>query len=233
MKVYLASPNNQVQAAAAIEMPVLLSFAIYKDWVDQYVPTFSNIMIDSGAFSEFSSGVKIDIDEYSDWAPRWIKHADAIAGLDDISGNWRKSLKNYERLEIGFPTYHETDPPQLLDELIAISKQRKQWLGIGMLPPRVGKENWIRTTLEKVPSDIHVHLWAGRAYTHIRRVDSVDSTNWWRDAFELKTQASTSHLTYAECLEIIIKRYKRWTRIIKEQKSDGPTLFDCLEAQDG
>lgn len=229
MKVYLASPNSQVQAAAAIEMPVLISFAIFSDWLDQYVTTFSNLLVDSGAFSEFSSGKKIDIEEYADWAPRWIGHADAIAGLDDILGDWRKSLKNYERVEIGFPTFHETDPPELLKDLISISKQRKQWLGIGLMPPRGGKENWLRSVLEQVPEEIHVHVWAGRAYTHIRRINSVDSTNWWRDAFQIKIDANTKHLTYAECLEIVIKRYKRWNRVIVEKKEVLPTLFDDQE----
>lgn len=231
MKVYLASPNNQVQAHAASEMPVLLSFAIYSNWLDQYAPTFERILIDSGAYSEFNTGKKIDIDAYADWAPRWINHADAIAGLDDISGNWRQSMKNYERFPIGFPTFHESDPSELLDDLIAIAKERKQWLGIGLIPPRGGKEDWMRSTLERIPEEIHVHGWACRAYTHIRRINSVDSTNWWRDAFQLKINNETKHLTYAECLEIVIKRYKRWNRVVIEKKEEEPMLFSEKELQ--
>ena len=215
MNVYLASPNTQQQAEHASGMPVLLSFACYNPWQDAYQSTYSRILIDSGAFSEFSSGKKVELSAYIDWATRWDGHADAVAGLDNISGDWRQSLRNYEAFAGGFPTFHETDPPGLLDDLVAMSQERGQWLGLGLLPPRDGKERWVRETCERVPEDIHLHGWAMRAYTHVRRLDSVDSTNWWRDAMKLRTLPDTKHLTYGECLEIVVKRYQRWQRVIK------------------
>ena len=215
VKVYLASPNTQQQAEHAEDMPVLLSFACYSPWLDRYQQSFARILIDSGAYSAFTTGKKIDVVEYRDWSERWDGHADAVAGLDDISGNWRKSLKNYE--EVGFPTMHITDPPELLDDLIEISKERGRWIGIGLEPgKRQGKERWLRETMDRIPDDFHVHGWALRAYTNIRRLDSVDSTNWWRDAMALRTIGHLKHLTYGECLEIVVKRYKRWQRVIKE-----------------
>lgn len=221
--VYLASPNTQQQAEHASEMPVLLSYACYGAWMDKgYQQSFARILIDSGAFSEFNSGKKVDLSEYSDWATRWTDHADAIAALDDISGDWKRSLKNYEKFPIGFPTFHETDPPELLDELICMARERNRWLGVGLLPPRHGKETWMRKTLERIPSDIHVHGWACREYTHIRRLDSVDSTNWWRDAMKIRTELPWLH--YGECLEIVIKRYKREKRTIVDITEK--TLFE-------
>jgi len=225
VEVYLASPNTQQQAEHVSGMPVLLSFACWNKWLDGYQSTFRRILIDSGAFSEFSSGKKIDINQYADWSRRWDGHADAIAGLDDIEGDWRRSLRNYEMFQSGFPTFHESDPPELLEDLVDICKQRKQWLGIGLIPPRGGKERFVRETCERVPDGIHIHGWACRAYTHIRRIDSVDSTNWWRDAMKLRTMPDTSHLTYGECLEIVVKRYQRWERKIIEQRKEK-TLFD-------
>jgi hypothetical protein len=228
MDVYLASPNNQLQAHTAMDMPVLLSFAICQDWLNDYQQSFRKILIDSGAFSEFSSGKKIDLERYIDWSERWKPHAEAIAGLDDISGDWRKSLSNYQKFENGFPTFHESDPIEFLDDCVAIAKERKQWLGIGMIPPRGNKEYFVRDVLERIPEGIHVHGWAMRAYTYCRRIDSVDSTNWWRDAFDLKAHTLTKHLTYAECLEIVVKKYKRWNREIKEKKTENiqSELFD-------
>lgn len=218
MDVYLASPNNQIQADHANDMCVLLSFAICPDWIitGGYQETFRRILIDSGAFSEFSSGQKIDLHEYIDWSFQWNDHAEAIAGLDDISGDWRKSLSNYQKFENGFPTFHEADPIEFLDDCIDIAKDRNQWIGIGLLPPRGGKEKLVRKILDKIPPGIHVHGWAMRAYTHFRRFDSVDSTNWWRDAFRIKQISDLQHLTFGECLDIVIKRYKRWKRKIKE-----------------
>lgn len=229
MKVYLASPNTQQQAEHAEGMPVLFSFAIYKPWMDRYQATFSRLLIDSGAYSEFTSGKKIDLGAYAEWAARWVPHADAVAGLDSISGDWRQSLLNYQAFPGGFPTFHDTDPPELLDDLLSICKERKQWLGIGLKPPRQGKEAFLRQTLERIPDDIHVHGWALRAYTHLRRIDSVDSTNWWRDAMAVRTHRLMKHLTYGECLEVVVKRYQRWTREIETE--DAPSegeLFDDL-----
>jgi hypothetical protein len=230
MNVYLASPNTQQQAEHAAEMPVLLSYAIAGlpsgQWVEKYQQTFSRILIDSGAYSEFNSGKKVDLDRYAEWADRWIGHADAIAGLDDISGDWRQSIDNYERFPLGFPTFHESDPYELLPDLIAMAQDRNRWLGIGLLPPRDGKERWMRETLDRIPENIHVHGWACRGYTHLRRLDSVDSTNWWRDAMLLRTVRELQHLTYGECLEIIVKRYKRWTRTLRDNTTSTMALFD-------
>jgi hypothetical protein len=223
--VYLASPNTQQQAEHASGMPVLLSYACYSDWLDKgYQQSFDGILIDSGAYSEFSSGQKIDLPKYVDWSQQWVDRADAIAGLDSIAGDWRQSLKNYEAFPLGFPTFHESDPPELLDDLIPMARARRRWLGVGLLPPRDGKEKFVRRTLDRIPDDLHVHLWAGRRYTHCRRVNSVDSTNWWRDAMKLRTIPDLEHLNYGECLAIVVKRYQRWTRTVREAAPEHPML---------
>lgn len=226
MIVYLASFSTQQQAEHASGMPVLFSFAGYRKWMDSYQPTFSRLLIDSGAYTEFTSGKKVDLARYRDWARRWKGHADAVAGLDNISGDWKRSLANYEAFPEGFPTFHETDPPELLPDLAAMARERGGWLGVGILPAtraaRKG-ETWLRDTLARVPDDLHVHLWAGRAYTHVRRVDTTDSTNWWRDAMALRAIPDLDHLTYGECLEIVIKRYQRWKRDVRGERS--PSLF--------
>jgi len=217
MIVYLASPNTQQQAEHCSGMPVLLSYACRSDWIEKgYQQSFSRILIDSGAYSEFSSGKKIDLSEYADWSSRWIGHADAIAGLDDIAGDWKRSMRNYEAFKLGFPTFHESDPTELLDELVSMAVERKTWIGLGLLPPREGKEQWVRDALDRIPESLHVHGWALRRYTNCRRLNSVDSTNWWRDAMKLRTMTELSHLTYGECLDIVIKKYQRWTRQINE-----------------
>jgi hypothetical protein len=224
--VYLASPRTQQQAEHVAGMPVLLSHALYSDWLDKgYQQSFSRVLIDSGAWSEFNSGVKVDVGKYAEWSKRWLGHADAIAGLDDISGDWRRSMANYERMPHGFPTFHETDPPELLRELVAMASQRGQWLGIGLVPPREGKEQWVRETLSRIPDGIHVHGWALRRYTHCRRLDSTDSTNWWRDAMKIRSIPELAHLHYGECMEIVVKRYQRWNRTFNETCAER-TLFD-------
>lgn len=226
MKVYLASPNTQQQAEHAEGMPVLLSFASYSPWLDRYQQSFDRLLIDSGAYSEFTTGKTIDLAAYMEWAGRWCGHADAIAGLDSIAGDWRQSLRNYEAFPGGFPTMHDTDPPELLADLLALCRERGQWLGVGLKPPRDGKERWVRDTLGRVPDGVHVHGWALRAYTHVRRLDSVDSTNWWRDGMAIRSQLPW--LTYGEALEIVVKRYQRWRRVIIDKSAEAD-LFSGLE----
>lgn len=224
MNVYLASPNNQLQASWLADMPVLLSYASWDSWIQRYTMSFSRILIDSGAFSELNSGKKIDIERYRRFCLQYQFLADAMAGLDDINGDWRRSLKNYQTLDMGFPTIHDTDPPELLNELIEMAREpkRRGWLGIGLKPPREGKERFIRDVCERVPDDIHLHGWALRRYTHISRLDSVDSTNWFRDA--MKTRTMLPWLTLSETIEIIIKRYKRETRIIIDDNQENLKL---------
>lgn len=216
MTVYLASPNTQQQAEHAEGMPVLLSFACYAPWLDRYQASFRRLLIDSGAYSEFTSGKPIDLAAYSDWARRWVGHADAIAGLDSIAGDWRRSIANYEAFDLGFPTFHDTDPPELLDDLIPIARERGNWIGLGLKPPREGKERWVRDACARIPDGIRVHGWALRRYTHVRRLDSVDSTNWWRDGMAIRQQLPW--LTYGEALEIVVKRYQRWTREVRDEQ---------------
>ena len=211
MKIFLASPNSQMQAASVCDMPVLLSYAMRKTtgkWIERYITSFSHLLIDSGANSELTTGQKIDGQAYVDWADKWRVMADAVAGLDDISGDWQRSLRNYEQFG-GFPTYHDTDPPELLDDLLPIAFERGNWLGIGLLPPRTNREDWLIRTLDRIPSHVHLHGWALRRYAHLRRFNSMDSTNWWRDALQLSSVKEIEHLTPAECLDIIVKRYKR------------------------
>jgi len=233
IRVYLAGPGNQLQADKASGQPVLFSFAYYADYLDKYQQTFPHILIDSGAFSEMNTGVQIDGYKYKDWAERWAGRADAIAGLDDISGDWRRSLRNYKQFG-GFPTMHDTDPPELLDDLISIAREQGGgWIGIGLKPPRQGKEQFIQTICDQIPDDLHIHGWALRAYTHINRLDSVDSTNWFREALDIRNNYLCKHLSYAECLEIIVKRYERAGRNIKaiEKKAEPAelSLFDSLQ----
>jgi hypothetical protein len=204
-------------------MAVLFSFACYSPWLDKYQQSFRRVLIDSGAYSAFTTGKPVDIVAYGEWAARWVGHADAIAGLDDISGDWRKSLANYEAMPLGFPTIHDSDPPELLRDLVQLARERGNWIGVGLTPPRQGKERFVRWVCDNVPEDMHVHGWALRAYSHVRRIDSMDSTNWWRDAMQLRRDLPW--LTYGETLELVIKRYQREQRIFREDSQ--ATLFDA------
>jgi hypothetical protein len=126
-----------------------------------------------------------------------------------------------------FPTIHDSDPPELLKDLVAIALERNKWLGVGLVPPRQGKERFVRWVCDNVPPEFHVHGWALRAYANVTRLDSADSTNWWRDAMKLRKYGDLKHLTYGETLDIVVKRYQREARII-EDRSQGMPLLECV-----
>jgi hypothetical protein len=161
MIIYLSSPRSQLHCSALNEMPVLLSFTNWSPYISSYQASFGRLMIDSGAFSEFTSGQSVDISAYRDWSELWRPQADAIAGLDDIRGDWRKSLANYDAIPWGFPTFHDSDPDELLPDLVALARERGTWVGIGLVPPRHGKEPFLRHALERIPEGLHVHFVRG------------------------------------------------------------------------
>lgn len=201
-------------------MPVLMSFPLYGEWMDSYVPSYSRLLLDSGAYSELTGKAKVELDAYAEWAQRY-PFADAAAALDDIRGDWQRGMENWRRYPWMFPTLHDSDPWEALDVILSY---KPKWIGLGMVPPRTN-EKWLTEALERIPEGVHVHGWALRGYTHHARLDSVDSTNWIGDAWKVKN--AFPFLTPAECTEIIVKRYQREGRrpAGRETKSGQGSLF--------
>lgn len=225
--IYLASPGSGLQADAARGMPWLMSFATWKPFLREWMPSAQRVLLDSGAFSEFNTGAVIDPEEYAEWAAGF-SWCDAWAALDDIRGDTERTLRNSDQYG-GFPTFHETDALEALPEFIELARKRGSWLGLGCIPPRVRKGDWLRTVCERIPSDLHVHGWALVPYLHTEpRLDSADSTEWWRDAMALKARVpQLRHLTMGECLEIKVKQYQRYNRRAPEAESDQYSFPDA------
>ena len=224
IKIYLASPNNQLQAEHCIDQATLLSFACVRPWIESYIPAFGSLLIDSGAYSQMTTGKAIDVQAYKDWVEPLLPMIDNWAGLDDINGDWRQSMRNYEAG--GFPTIHDTDPPELLDDLIPLAEERGNWIGIGLKPPRQGKEKFLRGVLDRIPPHLHVHGWALVAYRYLNRIDSFDSTFWWHQVQDLRPKFPW--LTPGECLELAIKQVRRYSRVPGRYNVPSHTQMDLL-----
>lgn len=214
MEVYLSSPGNQMHADYLRGMPVLLSYGSAKPWMRDYAPSFRRLLVDSGAFSVLNSGATVDLGRYAAWAQEY-HWADAVAALDDIAGDWQQGLRNWERHPWMFPTFHSSDPDEVLGVLL---ERVPKWLGLGMVPPR-DKREWLERTLDRIPPGVHVHGWALGSYAELPRLDSVDSTNWWRDAFQYRKDLPW--LTPAECVELVVKRYQRANRMRRAPSTQG------------
>lgn len=223
--VYLGQPGSQLHAHALEGMPVCISYANWSAWLADYQASWSHLLVDSGAFSVLNTGKVLDNAEYIEWAQQWTGISDAIACLDDIEGDYRKTIRNCESMPdgIGFPTYHETDPPEILPDLIELARLHGGWLGLGSIPPRVNKQTWILDSCERIPDDIHVHGWALRAYLNTGCFDSVDSTNWFRDSWQVRK--SLPWLTPGECVDIMVKRYQR-EALVAILPDEHPALFN-------
>lgn len=237
LDVYLSSPKSKAQAAGLRGQDVLLSYAEYGPHIDEHVGSFRRVLIDSGAYAAFSRGKKVELSAYLDWALSWQSRAVAIAGLDDIAGDWRLSLRNYGAFPQGFPTYHWSDPVELLPDLLALCQERGQWLGLGLCGPQKqveeAKLRWLVDTLEQVPKGVHVHGWALGAYADQQRLDSIDSTRWMGIAADLAIAPYTCHLDLTERVWIAARHLERRMHARRTGEAKGPGKRRTVKAEPG
>lgn len=230
MRVYFSSPGNQLQSHLVCGLPVLLSFANRRASWDEggYAESFGRLLIDSGAFSELNGAV-VDLEEYKEWAARY-PWADAVAGLDDIGGDFRRSLANYSRFPESFPTFHDSDPQDgsFLDELVAMAHERGGWIGVGLVPPRANRRAFLLRTFERLSDEnLHVHGWALGRYLDVPGFHSWDSTAAWRSWSNIR--AKLPWLTVAESLDLTVKKYQRLARS-SSRRSYGEHESDLFPA---
>lgn len=222
MRCYLSTPGSLAQAQACAGANVLISFAYASTWFVNFAPAFGRLLWDSGAFTAYTKGKTIDLDAYAETA-RSVPWSDAAASLDDISGDWKNGLANWDRYPWMFPVLHDTDPPQALDAILErlCDKDRarfrpssQQWIGLGLKPPRAQgpARRWLAGVLPRIPVGVHIHGFAMRGFGDVLIADrgaecSADSVNWMLDA--RKVMQDMPWLTSVECVEIVAKRYDR------------------------
>lgn len=130
----------------------------------------------------------------------------------------------------GFPKVHLNAPDDVLNDLIPLARANRNWIGLGGLAahPAGSQWDWVRKTIDRIPDDLHIHIWGGGAYCGHPDCDSVDSTNWVRDSWKYKNQLP--FLTPAECVELVVKRYKRADRAANQKDGQTskslPSIFD-------
>lgn len=93
-----------------------------------------NLFLDSGAYSAFSRGEKIDIDEYIKFIQKYQNNIKIYAGLDVI-GNYIETRKNLEYMESKglkpLPTFHFGSPLSELERMI----DKYDYIALGGLVP--------------------------------------------------------------------------------------------------
>lgn len=142
---------------------------------------------DSGAFSAFSKGAEITIDEFAQWGHQWKNNLAWIASLDVI-GDVKASYANYLKLRNKgldvIPTIHYGAKPETLD---IYAKDGVDFVGLGgMVGRKSERDKLLRWTLnmfrhaKKNYPDMKFHGWG---VTHTELINnlpwySVDSSGF-------------------------------------------------------
>lgn len=148
------------------------------------------LCIDSGAFSAWASGGKVDLDAYIAFCQDLTRRAPTAHYVNlDVIGDGEASYQNYRTMVRSgldpMPVYHmNTDPKWLVKYL-----QHTDYVGLGAMAKLPGSKRVVR--LDRVWEDylidratrmpkVKVHAMAVTAFTLIHRYPwySVDSTSW-------------------------------------------------------
>lgn len=220
-RIYFAGVNQNFWCDNFAGLHVLETFADVRPGIDRYRPTFASMALDSGAFTEMTTGRPIDLGAYVEFCHQHGAFYEFIASLDSIDGGVDRNLANWrEMLDRGvhaIPTFHQGEPLSVLSDYCASAKM----IGLGFQRPIRDARVWLESCWARIPSDVLVHGWAMTNYTDLPFY-SVDSRTWF---FELRALLGVQGqgadalncLTPRELLEIVQKKYLRAAKRVRWQ----------------
>lgn len=231
-RIYFAAVNTSNLCEAFRSERVLETFADVRPLMDRYRPLFHSMALDSGAFSEMTTGKPIDLSAFIDFCHAHGRFYDFIASLDSITGgpdvnvsNWRTML---DRGVDAIPTFHQGESLSLLKDYCVEAPM----IGLGFQRPIKDARPWLDQCFNVIPSTVRVHGWGMTNYTDLP-FWSVDSRTWFfevRALLAVKGQGSASLgcLTTAELIEIVKKKY---LRLPLRARWDGVDVEDISVAE--
>jgi len=215
-RVYFAGVNQTHFCEAFKGLHVLESFADVRPMMDRYRPTFASMVLDSGAFSEMTTGKVIDLGQYADFILEHGRFYEWCASLDAIKGGADKSIANWQALKDRgcntVPTFHQSEPWSVLEGYCAATDR----IGLGFQRPIQNARPWLEECFARIPSRVRVHGWAMTNYTDFP-FESVDSTTWLREYMALlgvtgQGASAIGCLTPGELVQIVQRKYERLPR---------------------
>jgi hypothetical protein len=175
---------------------LLLSYHYYKGAdLDALLANFGDVELDlfadSGAFSAYTLGAPIAVDEYAAWLRRW-KHRFTCAAALDVIGDAEASNRQTQELiskvsDLSFPVlpvFHANDRGgfEWLSQYIAdghryigIAPNSLRWSGLqGTVDP------WLARCFELRPENVKYHGFGMTSWELMKRYPwySVDSSSW-------------------------------------------------------
>lgn len=239
-RIYFAGVNQSHWCDSFQGLRVLESFADVRMLMDRYRPVFQSMALDSGAYTEMTTGRPIDLGEYVEFCHEHGRFYDFIASLDSITGGVDANLANWrtmrERGVQAVPTFHQGEPLDLLKGYCAES----QMVALGFQRPIKDAREWLDECFAVIPSEHLVHGWAMTSYTDYPFY-SVDSRTWF---FEVRAPMGVTGqgadalncLTPRELVEIVQKKYLRQPARLKWQAKradvDDGQLALAIELED-
>lgn len=202
--LYFAGSQNELAEKYIMDNGCnrLLSYYNDKSLINKWVnfkknnPNCTNkFFIDCGAFTAFTQGITINIDDYINYINEIIDYVDIVASLDVIGGPQdtdtdRQTYENYlyikQRIKYPgklLPTFHFGDDIKYLN--LYLQDMDINYIAFGALVAK-NKESVINfcsycyNTINKVRPDIHIHAFGMTSKTVLQKFpfSSADSTGW-------------------------------------------------------
>lgn len=166
---------------------VLISFAYFKNWFKHYklngAPKFRSVIIDSGAFTVFNSGGKIDLNEYIDFLLTIKSEFDYDQAFSlDVINDADATLKNCEEIwrqgAECIPVYHIGEPWEFLEHYTK-TYPKTGIGGVASLRAKKEKKKFIEQVFSRTwPSRLHGLACTGDEVFLNFPWHSVDSASW-------------------------------------------------------
>jgi hypothetical protein len=191
LKIFFAGAEAVVSLKYNLDLQVRHWLATYIGMTPRVIDWFYNhpdmeLFLDSGAFSAWSIGETIDLDQYIAFCLRHRRLFSVIASLDVI-GNAEASMRNYDTmvkagLDDVLPAWHYGEP----DSVMEYYCKKTDYVAIGGIVALATKPALRAAVISKAKAiadryKCRVHIYG---MTHIqllmrfRDVYSVDSTSW-------------------------------------------------------
>ena len=236
MRVYFAGANQHHWLEAMKGRYVLESFADIRPLTDRYRPTWAGGMLDSGAFSEMTTGRVIDLGAYIEFCQQHGAFYDAIVNLDDIKGDVDKSLRNLRAMEDAglspLPVFHQGEPLSVLTDLCA----SYGYIGLGFQRPIQNAKQWLDRCWNVIGDTTRVHGFGMTSRMGGWPFYSVDSKTWMLEVqgmrtARLKNANPMQYLTLRELLDIVLLSYDRRPKAENWAGSQQEMLFQASDIE--
>lgn len=179
----LSSSHKTGKPALLVAYPYLAGFLKFRSGFG-----FRDWVLDSGAYTAWSLGKVINLQDYIDTAKRLLKEDPTLSEVFslDVIGDWKAGLRNVEAMwkqgVQAIPCYHYGEPEHVLLELartypkIALGGVAGT-RGEGMKPGP--KLRWASQCFARVwPKAIHGFSFGGQEYIMALPFHSVDASTW-------------------------------------------------------